>query len=119
MPVQFFLKHQFIKELMTSYGYGPLDPQYDPPANEYKGLIFTVDFKQDKGSTNYIATATAEGAKGRPDKGTGSLPRIPNTEKIMCPHPPPCPVDANGNFLKDLEGNFIIDKANPAASCYK
>ena len=90
MAVQFFLKHQFIKELMTAYGYGPLDPRHDPPAKEHKGLIFTVDFKQVDGSSNYVAAATVECAKGSPDEKTGSLPGIADTMQIMCPHPPPC-----------------------------
>ena len=116
MEIQFFLKHQFIKELMQTYGFAPLDPGSDPAAEEYKGLIFSMSF--DIGAGSYVAKGRVEIAKGKPDPATGRLPVIDSTLQILCPHPPPCELTGEGEFVKDTQGNLIIDKANPAASCY-
>lgn len=110
MPsIKFFLKHSTLKtNFLPNY-----DINADPMGTDRKGIVIEVSMVRDPTTKSYKLQATLCGAKGHEDPA-GELPKIPNTLQILCPHPPPCQKDANGNFLKDADGNLIWDTTDPA-----
>jgi hypothetical protein len=114
MPVQFFLKHDSVLDLLNHYD--------TTTPGLHKGLVFSVDFELGMvqigtppiTKPEYIATARVWGVEGPYKDPTGALSEIPGTGQIPCPHPPPCAIDLNGNIEIDKRiSNVAITDCYP------
>jgi len=98
-----------MKDVIRLYG------TQDPTNGRRKGLIFSIEFKQNSTTGSHFLEGSVSIAEGLVDPTTG-IPKIPGTQKIMCPHPPPCQKNLDGTFMLDENNGGIISEE--ASGCY-
>lgn len=113
MAVQFFLKHDTLLDLLSHYDISK--------SGLHKGLVFTADFVMTtlqigtppQMAPQYLAKGTVVGVEGPYIDPSGDLKEIPGTSNNICPHPPPCGIDLDGNFKIKEEISLSV-----IADCY-